>query len=111
MLNFEAETSKFCVIISESLAASKNDYCVYRNRLIQSRIICSWYYLTITMMLNLIELSRFIQEVPRLTVITRETIEIFNRLRNANVDQIRLLEQKIREGCQWCTHPVVVQNA
>ena len=63
------------------------------------------------MMLNLIELSRFIQEVPRLnssTVITRETIEIFNLLRNANVDQIRLLEQKIREGCQWCTHPVVV---
>ena len=63
------------------------------------------------MMLNLIKLSRFIQEVPRLnssTVITRETIEIFNRLRNANVDQIRLLEQKICEGCQWCTHPVVV---
>ena len=88
--------------------------CVNRNRLVQNRIKCSWYNMTITMMQNIIDLCRSIHEAPWLnnsTEITREKIEMCNRHRIATVQQILQLETIIREGCQWCVQLQTQKNA
>ena len=79
--------------------------CKTRNYLIQSRIKYDWYNSTISMMRNIIELSRSVQEVPwpnYSAEVTKEKIELCHQHRIATVQRILQLETIICTGCQWC---------
>ena len=85
-----------------------SQFCIFRNRLSQCRLVCEWLNMTITMLISVIELSYAIQDKPRVyharsAIVDNENVIIFKRLLCFKVHQMQQLVDLVEAGCNTCT--------